>query len=1028
MTIFDKLSGFAQKAKENAVARAILAKDKRLEKSMSEGIQTSHIGLLKMSTYGVPGTVTAIAFDPVASLLAVAGGSDSNTFIRVFGKGISSELVLNNPARVKYLQFKIGYPTLAVVDRNNVISTYDLQTKRVRHVLNAPSIITSLEYCAGTEWLFIGFADGNIDVFNLDTGRFSEEYGIPDLFLDETSKPKEDARSSGGLVVAIQMHPHDLNSVLIGYESAAFIWNIREQTVKKSFTVQRNHKQQPSQLTCLAWSPCGSRFMAGYDDGYMRLWDVKSEQKPILSRRAFQAMPTSSPSSDPCEPIYRMVWYLDEASKKSFLIVAGGADLPDIRGLHIMEFDTENDLRDARRQTILSTSVDVSDFILLSRDLYFLGVRNPLGLLIIGCDGALRAHGLGHGYPTLTLPSALQFLDPPIKQAYLHSHLNETTFQHLMSTDQNQVARTYYLPLTGGVAGSKHVYRLDSNDLLITVHSNNLVRFWDASFTALRPLAYLTIDCSNLIKERKGNIKCVAFDRLSRSVSIGLDNNTILYYSHQLPVVKAPASDTSYPVRQPGHESIIENCDNTLNEISDLLKDMESNSPEAEITADAIKTGSPKSITVDLANTGTNPFEAARDGNKSTDALSESRTESPRAGNLPQETEHNVHDPKNHSTNSAGDPGISEVPNHVSDSSMENLHNGLNIQMLDTDPNAVGYQLKMKINLDIQSVKQLIAEGDSLLTISTTDSVFVIDTTSGKVIYTTEIQVEADSTKIQIRDGETHPDEKNHTKTDQEIPSAAITSVCLYQSYAPTDYSHTTIQLYVGLDNGIVYQHDLNSKSSAPVSIIPPITCNPIVNIHVVNLHGQLQTALPKEANILHSSPVPNDEPESNDKHSPHQKLQESNDPSGNSTKEEESTGNRNEKSSLLRKATRKLSRSGGRLPKEIGPPPPLPTGIMASERGESSPSSPVTVSKKTQHSKWEYHPQADPHYIFVVSTKSVACVLAGYNVRLFSMELHDNESCTDKDIIIHSQIMGIKDGKSLTSIRAGVDTDVIIS
>lgn len=48
MTIFDKISGFAQKAKDNALSRAVLAKDKRLDKSMSESIQAAHIGLLKV--------------------------------------------------------------------------------------------------------------------------------------------------------------------------------------------------------------------------------------------------------------------------------------------------------------------------------------------------------------------------------------------------------------------------------------------------------------------------------------------------------------------------------------------------------------------------------------------------------------------------------------------------------------------------------------------------------------------------------------------------------------------------------------------------------------------------------------------------------------------------------------------------------------------------------------------------------------------------------------------------------------------
>lgn len=501
--------------------------------------------------------------------IMLGGGFEQDTFIRLFGRGISAELVLNNPTRIKYLQFKIGYPLLVAVDMKNVITTYDLKTKRAKHVVTTPSIITALEYCSGTDWLFVGFSDGNVDVFDITKGRFSEEYGIPDLLIEDTtrSNQQQESTKTSSLVVALQMHPTDLSLILIGYESAVYLWNIREQSIKKRFSIQS------SQLTCLAWSPCGNRFMAGYDDGYMRLWDTRSDHKPVLARRAFHASPSTSPSSDPCEPIYRMVWYVDDTSKRSFLVVAGGSDLPDIRGLHIMEFDIESDQRDARRQTILSTSVDVSDFILLSRDPYFLGMQNPLGLLVVGCDGAIRAYGLGHGYPQLTLPSALQFLDPPVSDAYHFTQLPESTFQRINAIDQINMPPTHYLPLTGGVAGKGHVYRLDSNDLLITIHAHRIIHIWDASYTSLRPLTHLTIDCIQDIQDSKAKITQVEFDTQSASLFVALDNGTVLQYTHH------PPRDSQHQLSQTTQEAFIKNCDNTIEEISELLKDMETEEP-----------------------------------------------------------------------------------------------------------------------------------------------------------------------------------------------------------------------------------------------------------------------------------------------------------------------------------------------------------------------------------------------------------------------------------------------------------------
>lgn len=605
----------------------------------------------------------------------LGGGFEQDTFIRLFGRGISAELVLNNPTRIKYLQFKIGYPILVAVDMKNVITTYDLKTKRAKHVVTTPSIITALEYCAGTDWLFVGFADGNVDVFDITKGRFSEEYGIPDLLLEDATRSNQEPPSSttktSSLVVALQMHPTDLSMILIGYESAVYLWNIREQTIKKRFSIQ-----QPSQLTCLAWSPCGNRFMAGYDDGYMRLWDTRSDHKPVLTRRAFHASPSTSPSTDPCEPIYRMVWYVDDTSKRSFLVVAGGSDLPDIRGLHIMEFDIESDQRDARRQTILTTSVDVSDFILLSRDPFFLGMNNPLGLLVVGCDGAIRAYGLGHGYPQLTLPSALQFLDPPVSNAYHFTQLPESTFQRIIAMDQINMPPTHYLPLTGGVAGTGHVYRLDSNDLLITIHAHRIIHIWDASYTALRPLTHLTIDCiEDIQKDPKAKIIKVDFDTQSASLFVALDNGTVLQYTHH------PPRDSQHQLSQTTQEAFIRNCDNTIEEISELLKDMETEEP---------------------VNAGKDDEQhiAATDESSNNDNIAQQ----PPAATTTEDTAQEQ--PQQESESSSSSPPPPHVPESIKTPTPD-------IQLLEGDINPPCFAPAMRIKFTA-SVKQLVAAGGDM--------------------------------------------------------------------------------------------------------------------------------------------------------------------------------------------------------------------------------------------------------------------------------------------------------------------------
>jgi hypothetical protein len=55
MTVFEKITGFAVKAKDNALSKAIISKDRRLEQSLSENIQAEDICFKK-----VPNTLKKI--------------------------------------------------------------------------------------------------------------------------------------------------------------------------------------------------------------------------------------------------------------------------------------------------------------------------------------------------------------------------------------------------------------------------------------------------------------------------------------------------------------------------------------------------------------------------------------------------------------------------------------------------------------------------------------------------------------------------------------------------------------------------------------------------------------------------------------------------------------------------------------------------------------------------------------------------------------------------------------------------------
>lgn len=50
MSLLDKITGLAQKAKENVVSKTFISKDKRLEQSLSESIKVNDIFFQKVRT------------------------------------------------------------------------------------------------------------------------------------------------------------------------------------------------------------------------------------------------------------------------------------------------------------------------------------------------------------------------------------------------------------------------------------------------------------------------------------------------------------------------------------------------------------------------------------------------------------------------------------------------------------------------------------------------------------------------------------------------------------------------------------------------------------------------------------------------------------------------------------------------------------------------------------------------------------------------------------------------------------------
>lgn len=116
---------------------------------------------LQVARYGINSQVSALAYDPVQSLLAV-GTNDTkfgNGQIYVFGqKRVSVVLKLSRKASVKTLQFCSD--KLLCVDSKNDLSVYALDTTRIVTSYSPPGLVTAFVSDSTLDYALIGLQNG----------------------------------------------------------------------------------------------------------------------------------------------------------------------------------------------------------------------------------------------------------------------------------------------------------------------------------------------------------------------------------------------------------------------------------------------------------------------------------------------------------------------------------------------------------------------------------------------------------------------------------------------------------------------------------------------------------------------------------------------------------------------------------------------------------------------------------------------------------------------------------------------------
>lgn len=459
---------------------------------------------MQLERFGISSRITALAYDPVQSLLAAGVGASQFGAgqIYVFGRErISKTLPLASPkSNVKTIQF-CADRLLALDDRGD-FTMYSLPDMRLVTSYSPPGQVTCIASDPTLDFVLLGLSNGEIMGYDLDREGIAP-FRLPCLWAEF------DQRAKHIPVVSLQFHPRDIGKLLIGYWEGAVIFSFKRDAIKlflkyqvprgapggNADPVQMKLDRSP-RVTQALWHPTGTFVMTGHEDSSLVFWD--SIEGRMLVARSLTDTRVDQPGARPAAPgpntpLVKIAWCAKPDPDDIGILIAGGtsAAMPN-NGLTFFElgrtpnFTTSSwqvlaeHLENPKRQHILPTppAADVIDFCLIPRKSpWFAGSQDPLAVIALLSSGEITTMSFPSGFPI-----------PPTNQI----NLSLTLVSPFVSTfNLSNVERSRWLGMTeyreagpkfleGGAEAPHPMRRFEGRAIVQTAHNDGTIKIWDA--------------------------------------------------------------------------------------------------------------------------------------------------------------------------------------------------------------------------------------------------------------------------------------------------------------------------------------------------------------------------------------------------------------------------------------------------------------------------------------------------------------------------------------------------------------------
>lgn len=355
-------------------------------------------------------------------------------------------------------------PLLVSIDGNDKIYVWQIDTLRLygsvprSAYLDSTSAVTAIALLPGSAYFFVGTSEGAVMVF--DGKQCKRTFYVAACQAAGGPSP----------VISIAAHPEDANQLLIGYQSGEVaLWDFRGRKASRMFAMAG----QSMSLTALAWHPLGRHFACGYSSGQLVVWDVSSN-KPAFINAGKEVASQGDHHLQQLEPLTQLRWCSLPQVADTLLVAVGGTPTDEMQGitvLHLLEGKVRKSNLIASDRPIIALEVTGSSF-------WQNGCHEPGAIIALVQQGGLRAFDINRGLHRLAVPGSIAFSLSPICCMRVYANAPRFLADALAAVPDGGPSLAW--PLTGGGFAATDAKAPAGCDILVTAHTDNSIRFWDA--------------------------------------------------------------------------------------------------------------------------------------------------------------------------------------------------------------------------------------------------------------------------------------------------------------------------------------------------------------------------------------------------------------------------------------------------------------------------------------------------------------------------------------------------------------------